>query len=204
MTGLNLRSQVGGAANIEMAAGVINLAARVSEGLREIRAEIIGKNRENIMKLTAKGRYAVTAMVDLAVHQAEGPINLADVSQRQGISQPYLEQLFAKLKRSELVTSVRGPGGGYQLSRESHLINVADIVGSVDEAVDATRCAGKADCQSGSMCLTHELWADLSDQIQSFLKQIDLASLAEKNTVKSIAARQEERSAALISRSESC
>ena len=107
------------------------------------------------MKLTAKGRYAVTAMVDLAVHQDEGPINLADVSQRQGISQPYLEQLFAKLKRSELVTSVRGPGGGYRLSRDSEQISVAEIVGSVDETVDATRCAGKADCQGGSMCLTH-------------------------------------------------
>ena len=89
------------------------------------------------MKLTAKGRYAVTAMVDLAVHQTEGPINLADVSQRQGISQPYLEQLFAKLKRSDLVTSVRGPGGGYRLSRDSEQISVAEIVGSVDETVDA-------------------------------------------------------------------
>ena len=151
------------------------------------------------MKLTAKGRYAVTAMVDLAVHQAQGPINLADVSQRQGISQPYLEQLFAKLKRSELVTSVRGPGGGYRLSRDSEQISVAEIVGSVDETVDATRCAGKADCQGGSMCLTHELWADLNDQIHSFLARINLASLAEKNTVQVIAARQEE-SMALIGR----
>ena len=99
-------------------------------------------------KLTAQGRYAVTAMVDLAVHQAQGPINLADVSQRQGISQPYLEQLFAKLKRSELVTSVRGPGGGYRPAETSK--SVAEIVGSVDEAVDAT-LAGKADCQGGSM-----------------------------------------------------
>ena len=96
------------------------------------------------MRLTAKGRYAVTAMLDLAVHQGEGPISLADISERQGISLSYLEQLFAKLRRSELVKSVRGPGGGYQLSREAGTIYVAEIVDSVDERVDATRCAGRA------------------------------------------------------------
>lgn len=133
------------------------------------------------MKLTAKGRYAVTAMVDLAVNEDRGPISLSEIAERQSISLPYLEQLFAKLKRSQLVESVRGPGGGYCLSRDSKAIFVAEIVGSVDETVDATRCAGKGDCQGGEMCLTHELWSDLSDQIHNFLKGVDLASLAEKS-----------------------
>ena len=101
------------------------------------------------MKLTAKGRYAVTAMVDLAVYGDHGPISLSEISERQSISQPYLEQLFAKLKANHLVLSVRGPGGGYRLGRDSQDIDVADIVASVDESVDATRCGGKADCQGG-------------------------------------------------------
>ena len=139
------------------------------------------------MKLTAKGRYAVTAMVDLAVYGVEGPISLGEISERQSISQPYLEQLFAKLKANHLVLSVRGPGGGYRLGRDSQDIDVADIVASVDESVDATRCGGKADCQGGEMCLTHELWSDLSDQIHGFLKGVSLASLAQKNHVRAIA-----------------
>lgn len=143
------------------------------------------------MKLTAKGRYAVTAMLDLAVHAHEGPISLADISERQGISLSYLEQLFAKLRRNDLVSSVRGPGGGYRLSRESSRIFVAEIVDSVDENVDATRCAGKADCQGGETCLTHELWTDLSDQIHQFLSGIDLASIIAKREVRQIAARQD-------------
>ncbi len=143
------------------------------------------------MRLTAKGRYAVTAMLDLAVHQTEGPISLADISQRQGISLSYLEQLFAKLRRSELVTSVRGPGGGYQLNRAAADIYVAEIVDSVDENVDATRCAGKADCQHGETCLSHQLWSELSNQIHHFLSGIDLASIIEKREVKQIAARQD-------------
>ncbi|MBL6688310.1 MAG: Rrf2 family transcriptional regulator [Pseudomonadales bacterium] len=140
------------------------------------------------MKLTAKGRYAVTAMVDLAVYQDRGPIPLSEIAERQSISLAYLEQLFAKLKRSRLVESVRGPGGGYCLSRDSKEIFVADIVGSVDETVDATRCAGKGDCQGGEMCLTHELWTDLSDQIHNFLKGVDLASLVEKAATRRLVA----------------
>jgi len=143
------------------------------------------------MRLTAKGRYAVTAMLDLAVHQDEGPISLADISERQGISLSYLEQLFAKLRRNGLVKSVRGPGGGYQLSRDDSKIHVAEIIDSVDENVDATRCQGKADCQNGETCLTHELWADLSDQIHEFLSEIDLASIIAKREVQQIAQRQE-------------
>ncbi len=143
------------------------------------------------MRLTAKGRYAVTAMLDLAVHQDEGPISLADISRRQGISLSYLEQLFAKLRRKSLVNSVRGPGGGYQLNRDPSQIFVAEIVDSVDENVDATKCSGRADCQHGETCLTHQLWADLSDEIHHFLSKIDLASIIEKREVKQIAARQD-------------
>ncbi len=143
------------------------------------------------MKLTAKGRYAVTAMLDLAVHEHQGPISLAEISERQGISLSYLEQLFAKLRRSTLVKSVRGPGGGYKLARPSGDIFVAQIVDSVDENVDATRCMGKADCQGGETCLTHELWSDLSDQIHQFLSSIDLASLIARREVQKIAARQD-------------
>ncbi len=143
------------------------------------------------MKLTAKGRYAVTAMLDLAVHHDDGPISLADISERQGISLSYLEQLFAKLRRNGLVKSVRGPGGGYRLSRDSTEIFVAQIIDSVDENVDATRCRGRADCQHGEVCLTHELWSDLSNQIHRFLSDIDLASLIAKREVQQIAARQE-------------
>ncbi len=129
------------------------------------------------MRLTAKGRYAVTAMLDLAVHENCGPISLADISERQGISLSYLEQLFSKLRKSNLVSSVRGPGGGYELSRDSSTIYVAQIVDSVDETVDATRCGGRADCNQGEMCLSHELWSDLSVQIHQFLSKIDLASI---------------------------
>ena len=143
------------------------------------------------MRLTAKGRYAVTAMLDLAVHQKEGPTSLADISRRQGISLSYLEQLFAKLRRHNLVSSVRGPGGGYLLQRDPSEIFVAEIVDSVDENVDATKCAGKADCQQGEMCLSHQLWADLSSEIHHFLSGIDLASIIAKREVKQIAARQD-------------
>ena len=150
------------------------------------------------MRLTAKGRYAVTAMLDLAVRKDVGPVSLADISERQGISLSYLEQLFAKLRRQELVKSVRGPGGGYQLSRQANEIFVAQIVDSVDENVDATKCAGRADCQGGETCLTHELWTDLSQQIHQFLISIDLASLIEKREIQEIAARQEARCDELI------
>lgn len=151
------------------------------------------------MKLTAKGRYAVTAMLDLAVHENQGPISLADISERQGISLSYLEQLFAKLRRKSLVKSVRGPGGGYKLNRAANQIYVAEIVDSVDENVDATRCAGQANCQQGETCLTHELWADLSEQIHQFLSNIDLASIIAKREVQQVAARQDLRHEDLIS-----
>jgi Rrf2 family iron-sulfur cluster assembly transcriptional regulator len=143
------------------------------------------------MRLTAKGRYAVTAMLDLAVHDNEGPISLADISERQGISLSYLEQLFSKLRRRDLVASVRGPGGGYRLNHQPQDISIASIVDSVDENVDATKCSGRADCQHGETCLTHELWADLSDEIHQFLSNINLASIIEKREVQKVAARQD-------------
>lgn len=143
------------------------------------------------MRLTAKGRYAVTAMLDLAVHEDSGPISLADISERQGISLSYLEQLFSKMRRRNLVCSVRGPGGGYKLSRNSTDICVAEIVDSVDETIDATRCAGKEDCHRGETCLTHDLWSDLSTQIHQFLSQIDLASIIARGEVRKLAARQD-------------
>ncbi|MAC45262.1 Fe-S cluster assembly transcriptional regulator IscR [Oceanospirillum beijerinckii] len=129
------------------------------------------------MRLTTKGRYAVTAMLDLALHATEGPVSLADISKRQEISLSYLEQLFAKLRRNELVSSVRGPGGGYQLSRDSHDIFVAQVIDAVNESVDATRCSGLGDCKDGKECLTHHLWCQLSDKIHDFLSGISLGEL---------------------------
>ncbi len=132
------------------------------------------------MRLTTKGRYAVTAMLDLAIHQGKGPTALADIAQRQGISLSYLEQLFAKLRRRALVTSVRGPGGGYNLARPAREIVVAEVITAVDETVDTTRCGGAGNCQDGRPCLTHELWFDLSDRIQDYLNGITLQQLVDR------------------------
>jgi Rrf2 family transcriptional regulator, iron-sulfur cluster assembly transcription factor len=143
------------------------------------------------MRLTTKGRYAVTAMLDLALNAHEGPVSLADISQRQGISLSYLEQLFAKLRRSKLVSSVRGPGGGYRLGRESATIYVAEVVDAVNESLDTTRCNHRGDCQGGDKCLTHHLWCDLSDRIHEFLNGISLAELMAKREVQIVAERQQ-------------
>jgi Rrf2 family iron-sulfur cluster assembly transcriptional regulator len=145
------------------------------------------------MRLTTKGRYAVTAMLDLALHENQGPISLADISQRQAISLSYLEQLFAKLRKSSLVSSVRGPGGGYELQRKSATIYIAQIIDAVNESVDTTKCRGKGDCQGGDICLTHYLWEDLSDQIHQFLEGISLADLVAKKEVKHIAQQQDRK-----------
>jgi|SRR5210317_1225623 len=139
------------------------------------------------MKLTTRGRYAVTAMLDLAIHGSEKPISLADISGRQEISLSYLEQLFAKLRRGNLVSSVRGPGGGYRLAREGTSIFVAEIIDAVDESVDVTNCGGKGNCHHGEVCLTHHLWQDLSLQIHDFLSQISLADLVDKQGQKNAA-----------------
>ena len=145
------------------------------------------------MRLTTKGRYAVTAMLDLALHSDRGPTCLADISRRQEISLPYLEQLFARLRRAGLVKSVRGPGGGYLLALAAEEISVAKVIDAVDESVDATRCQGLSDCQQGDTCLTHHLWHDLSEQIHGFLDGITLGQLVENGDVRRIAKRQRGR-----------
>lgn len=142
------------------------------------------------MRLTTKGRYAVTAMLDLALHACDGPVALADVSRRQGISLSYLEQLFSKLKHGNLVSSVRGPGGGYVLNAEEIDISIAAIIDAVDESIDTTKCKEKGDCQAGEKCLTHHLWADLSRQIHDFLSDITLHDLMSKREVQNTARRQ--------------
>ncbi len=144
------------------------------------------------MRLTTKGRYAVTAILDLAMHSNEKPVVLADISERQEISLSYLEQLFAKLKRAGLVLSVRGPGGGYFLSRDCENIYISEVVDAVNESVDITRCHGAGNCQRGEKCLTHHLWSDLSAQIHDFLSNISLAGLMRRRDIKQIALRQNE------------
>ncbi|PCJ23234.1 MAG: Fe-S cluster assembly transcriptional regulator IscR [SAR86 cluster bacterium] len=145
------------------------------------------------MRLTTKGRYAVTAMLDLALHKNQGPVSLADISQRQAISLSYLEQLFAKLRKGSLVSSVRGPGGGYELQRDSAMIFIAEIVDAVNESVDTTKCGGAGDCQGGETCLTHYLWEDLSNQIHTFLEGISLEDLVAKNEVRRISEHQDRK-----------
>ncbi|XSG83770.1 MAG: Fe-S cluster assembly transcriptional regulator IscR [Methylohalobius sp. ZOD2] len=144
------------------------------------------------MRLTTKGRYAVTAMLDLAYHSGQKPVTLTDIAKRQDISLSYLEQLFSKLRRAGMVTGVRGPGGGYQLSRSSDEINIADIITAVDESVDSTRCGGKGNCQNSQPCLTHELWMGLSEQIRTYLAGISLADLLSRRTIQSVANRQDQ------------
>ncbi len=132
------------------------------------------------MRLTTKGRYAVTAMLDLAIHHGGGPTTLADIAQRQGISLSYLEQLFARLRRRSLVASVRGPGGGYNLARPPAEIFVAEVIGAVDESLDTTRCGGEGNCQNNQPCLTHDLWHDLSKRIYNYLHSISLQELMDR------------------------
>lgn len=132
------------------------------------------------MRLSTKGRYAVTAMLDLALNGNDGPVTLAEISENQGISLSYLEQLFASLRSKSLVRGVRGPGGGYYLGRAADEISIADIICAVDEWVEFTRCKGKQNCHEGQRCLTHSLWDDLSQQIFIFLTDITLADLVER------------------------
>jgi Rrf2 family transcriptional regulator, iron-sulfur cluster assembly transcription factor len=136
------------------------------------------------MRLTTKGRFAVTAMIDLALRSTEGPVTLAGISDRQKISLSYLEQLFGKLRRSGLVDSVRGPGGGYCLARPFNTISVADIVRAVDETLDATQCGGRENCKDDERCMTHDLWATLNAKMYDFLASVTLAALVEKQLQK--------------------
>lgn len=129
------------------------------------------------MRLTTKGRFAVTAMIDLAMQQASGPVTLAGISQRQNISLSYLEQLFAKLRRHELVESTRGPGGGYHIARPLSSVTVADVILAVDEPLDATQCGGKENCTDEGPCMTHDLWSELNSKMLEFLSSVSLAKL---------------------------
>lgn len=133
------------------------------------------------MRLTSKGRYAIRAMLDVALHRKEGAVSLADISIRQKISQSYLEQLFAKLRRKNLVKSVRGPGGGYLINGDMENITMAKVLNAIDEgSLEATSCAKEANCQEGSSCLTHELWCDLTKVIFDFLDGVTLAQVVKK------------------------
>lgn len=131
------------------------------------------------MRLTTKGRFAVTAMVDLALRHGGGPVTLAEISSRQKISLSYLEQLFGKLRRHQLVDSVRGPGGGYRLAKDMASISVAEIILAVDEPIDATQCGGKENCKDEQKCLTHDLWATLNERIFDYLESVSLRQLVD-------------------------
>lgn len=141
------------------------------------------------MKLSTKGRYAVTAMMDLALHDNDGPVTLSEISTCQGISLSYLEQLFSLLRQAKLVEGVRGPGGGYRLGRPPAQISVADIIIAVDESLDNTNCKGNLDCNKGERCLTHHLWNDLSEKLLAFLSDITLLDFIKDPEVKKIAVR---------------
>ena len=136
------------------------------------------------MRLTTKGRFAVTAMIDLALRSGDGPVTLAGISDRQKISLSYLEQLFGKLRRYSLVDSVRGPGGGYCLSRPAAQITVADIVRAVDESLDATQCGGRENCKDEERCMTHELWTTLNFKMYEYLSSVALSDLVDKQLKK--------------------
>ncbi|PHS15337.1 MAG: hypothetical protein COA86_14055 [Kangiella sp.] len=133
------------------------------------------------MRLTTKGRYAVTAVLDLTLNCDNKPVNLGDISERQSISLSYLEQLFAKLRKNNIVKSVRGPGGGYLLNGDPNSISVASVINAVNETIELSRCDGRANCYDGRQCLTHNLWVDLSDRINDFLDNISLGELIEQN-----------------------
>ena len=138
------------------------------------------------MRLTTKGRFAVTAMLDLALHGADGPVTLSGISERQRISLSYLEQLFGKLRRRELVESVRGPGGGYHLARDASLVSVADIISAVEESIDSTQCGGRENCLDSHRCMTHDLWEELNTTVYGFLSNVSLSQLVEKQRTKPV------------------
>lgn len=146
------------------------------------------------MKISTKGRYAVTAMLDLAIHDQAGPVTLSDISEAQNISLSYLEQLFSKLRQNDLVEGVRGPGGGYRLAKVPAAISIADIITAVEESIDSTGCGGKGNCNDGEMCLTHHLWTDLSERLYGFLDDITLARFVKQPGIREIANRQDEES----------
>jgi Rrf2 family iron-sulfur cluster assembly transcriptional regulator len=139
------------------------------------------------MRLTTKGRFAVTAMIDLALQQDSGPVSLAGISQRQNISLSYLEQLFSKLRRHGLVESIRGPGGGYHIARGLREVSVADVILAVDEALDATQCGGKENCTDKGQCMTHDLWSSLNTKMLEYLRSVSLQCLVDQQKLKDAA-----------------
>jgi Rrf2 family iron-sulfur cluster assembly transcriptional regulator len=139
------------------------------------------------MRLTTKGRFAVTAMIDLAMQHGSGPVTLAEISGRQKISLSYLEQLFGKLRRHQLVESVRGPGGGYCLAKDMSEISVSEVILAVDEPIDATQCGGKENCHDDRKCLTHDLWASLNQRIFDYLGGVTLRQLVDAQKAKEAA-----------------
>jgi Rrf2 family transcriptional regulator, iron-sulfur cluster assembly transcription factor len=154
------------------------------------------------MRLTTKGRFAVTAMIDLGLRKDKGPVSLAAISQRQNISLSYLEQLFGKLRRHELVDSTRGPGGGYTIAKQMHLVSVADIIYAVDEPLDATQCSGKQNCETGTngrkgQCMTHELWENLNRKMVDYLDSVSLQDLVDAERVREAQAAQAPQGAVL-------
>src|SRR5438876_10151075 len=146
------------------------------------------------MRLTTKGRFAVTAMTEVAMHGNKGPVTLAGVSERQKISLSYLEQLFGKLRRHGLVESVRGPGGGYHLARPADNVSVAEVILAVDEPIDATQCGGKENCDDDKRCMTHELWANLNTHIFAYLRSVTLEQLVRQQDKQEVAVLQDHRS----------
>ena len=140
------------------------------------------------MRLTTKGRFAVTAMIDLAQRQTNGPVTLAGISERQKISLSYLEQLFGKLRRHHIVASVRGPGGGYRLARGMNEVSVADIIAAVDEPLDATNCGGRENCADEQRCMTHDLWTTLNKRMHEYLASVSLLDLVTQPQAKAVAA----------------
>lgn len=139
------------------------------------------------MRLTTKGRFAVTAMIDLAQRQSNGPVTLAGISERQKISLSYLEQLFGKLRRHNIVASVRGPGGGYRLARAMNEVSVADIIAAVDEPLDATNCGGRENCHDEQRCMTHDLWTNLNKRMHEYLASVTLYDLVNQAKAKAVA-----------------
>ena len=152
------------------------------------------------MRLSTKGRYAVTAMMDIALHEKLGPVTLGEISQCQGISLSYLEQLFSKLKKQGLVKGVRGPGGGYTLAKSADQISVADIIQSVDEKLDMTKCGGKGNCSNGEKCLTHQLWFDLSCNLYNFLSGIKLDQYVNRPEINELVIKQDAQYGRFLSR----
>jgi Rrf2 family iron-sulfur cluster assembly transcriptional regulator len=164
-------------------------------------------DKEIIMRLTTKGRFAVTAMIDLALRQQSGPVTLSGISARQNISLSYLEQLFGKLRRHELVESVRGPGGGYSLARLARNITVADIIFAVDEPLDATSCGGKEDCNVGrngssGKCMTHELWSTLNRKMVDYLDSVSLQDLVDQQRMRLLKEATQARASVRLDRAE--